>query len=141
MEFFGPPPPFGPGLDWAWLVAEVRQELLRATDIALAAGVRAIQLIWDPGLGFAKTRAETALLAGLAELPPRSGFPCCSGPFAQNGSSRCSTNPGPEPGCGARARLRPGVTPGHRCAAVADVARLFRPPEIDAIVRPPFGAA
>jgi dihydropteroate synthase len=62
------------------VVAEVRSELLAATEQALAAGVRAEQLIWDPGLGFAKTTEQNlALLRGLGMLRAE-GFPLLVGP-------------------------------------------------------------
>ena len=62
------------------VVEEVRQELLRATDRALAAGIAAEQLIWDPGLGFAKTPPQNiALLRGLEQLRAE-GFPLLVGP-------------------------------------------------------------
>ncbi|MEB3322222.1 MAG: dihydropteroate synthase [Synechococcaceae cyanobacterium] len=62
------------------VVAEVRDELLRATERVLAAGVRAERIVWDPGLGFAKTTAHNlALLRGLAALR-REGFPLLVGP-------------------------------------------------------------
>jgi len=62
------------------VVAEVRQELLAATDLALAAGVKEAQLIWDPGLGFAKTTEHNlVLLRGLAILRAE-GFPLLVGP-------------------------------------------------------------
>jgi dihydropteroate synthase len=62
------------------VVAEVREELLRATDRAIAAGIRAERIIWDPGLGFAKTTAHNlALLRGLATLRVE-GFPLLVGP-------------------------------------------------------------
>jgi dihydropteroate synthase len=62
------------------VAAEVRQELLVATDLAIAAGVRAQQVIWDPGLGFAKTTEQNlALLRGLADLRSE-GFPLLVGP-------------------------------------------------------------
>lgn len=62
------------------VVEEVRQELLRATDAALAVGLRADQVIWDPGLGFAKTTEQNlTLLRGLAALR-REGFPLLVGP-------------------------------------------------------------
>ena len=65
---------------YADVVAEVRQELLAATERALAAGVKGQQLIWDPGLGFAKTTEHNlALLRGLAELRAE-GFPLLVGP-------------------------------------------------------------
>ena len=51
------------------VVAEVRAGLLAATEMALAAGVRPLQLIWDPGLGFAKdTDHNLDLLRGLGTL-------------------------------------------------------------------------
>jgi len=62
------------------VVAEVRAELLAATETALAAGVGARQLIWDPGLGFAKdTGHNLSLLGGLASLAAE-GFPLLVGP-------------------------------------------------------------
>jgi dihydropteroate synthase len=62
------------------VVAEVREELLRATDRAVAAGVRSDQLIWDPGLGFAKTTDQNlTLLRRLGELRGE-GFPLLVGP-------------------------------------------------------------
>jgi dihydropteroate synthase len=50
-------------------VAEVRSELQVATAAALAAGVRPEQIIWDVGLGFAKTTEQNlALLSGVRGL-------------------------------------------------------------------------
>ena len=49
------------------VVAEVRAELQTATDTALAAGVRPEQIIWDVGLGFAKTTDQNLEL--LRRLP------------------------------------------------------------------------
>jgi dihydropteroate synthase len=51
------------------VVAEVRGELQSATAAALAAGVRPEQIIWDVGLGFAKTTEQNlALLSGVRGL-------------------------------------------------------------------------
>ena len=51
------------------VVAEVRAELQAATLAALAAGVRPEQIIWDVGLGFAKTTEQNlALLNGVRGL-------------------------------------------------------------------------
>ena len=62
------------------VVDEVRADLLVASDQALAAGVRPEQLIWDPGLGFAKTTEQNlALLRGLSQLRAE-GFPLLVGP-------------------------------------------------------------
>lgn len=62
------------------VVAEVRQELGAATEQALAAGVRPEQIVWDPGLGFAKsTEQNLELLRRLPELGA-GGFPLLVGP-------------------------------------------------------------
>ena len=62
------------------VVAEVRDGLLVASDQAIAAGVQPDQLIWDPGLGFAKTTEQNlALLRGLTSLRAE-GFPLLVGP-------------------------------------------------------------
>jgi len=62
------------------VVEEVRQELLAATENALTAGMEADQVIWDPGVGFAKTTEHNlALLGGLAALGAE-GFPLLVGP-------------------------------------------------------------
>jgi dihydropteroate synthase len=61
------------------VVADVRAELARQADAALAAGVRADRIVLDPGLGFAKTAEHNwALLARLDELVEL-GFPVLVG--------------------------------------------------------------
>ncbi|MEB3316761.1 MAG: dihydropteroate synthase [Cyanobacteriota bacterium] len=66
--------------DYGDVVAEVRQELAEATERALAAGVRPERIVWDPGLGFAKTTAHNLEL--LRHLPrlAAAGFPLLVGP-------------------------------------------------------------
>jgi dihydropteroate synthase len=55
--------------DYDDVVGEVRDELARRVDTALAAGVDAANLVLDPGLGFAKTAEHNwALLARLREF-------------------------------------------------------------------------
>ncbi|MFN9532562.1 MAG: dihydropteroate synthase [Cyanobacteriota bacterium] len=62
------------------VVAEVRDGLQAATEEALAAGVRPEQILWDPGLGFAKTTSQNLeLLRRLGELCAP-GFPLLVGP-------------------------------------------------------------
>jgi dihydropteroate synthase len=61
------------------VVADVKTELARQVDAALAAGVDAGNIVLDPGLGFAKTAAHNwALLARLDELTAL-GFPVLVG--------------------------------------------------------------
>ena len=62
------------------VLVEVRDELQSATDAALAAGVSPQQILWDPGLGFAKTTAQNLeLVRRLAELTA-AGYPLLLGP-------------------------------------------------------------
>lgn len=101
------------------VVAEVRQELLRATDRALAAGVRPERILWDPGLGFAKTTAHNlALLRGLALLRAE-GFPLLVGPSRKRFIGEVLAEPRP------RARLwGTAAVCGQAIAAGADVLRV-----------------
>jgi dihydropteroate synthase len=62
------------------VVVEVRRELAAATALALEAGVRLERILWDPGLGFAKTTAQNLeLLRRLPELVA-AGHPVLIGP-------------------------------------------------------------
>jgi dihydropteroate synthase len=62
------------------VVEDVRAELLASSERMLAAGVRREQIIWDPGLGFAKTADQNLeLLRGLHRLGSE-GFPLLVGP-------------------------------------------------------------
>ena len=62
------------------VVAEVRAELLAATERAVAAGVRPEQVVWDPGLGFAKTTDQNLVLLQGLEALAAEGFPLLVGP-------------------------------------------------------------
>lgn len=62
------------------VLAEVGAELLTATDQLLATGVQPGRILWDPGLGFAKTPEQNLeLLAGLDRLAAE-GFQLLVGP-------------------------------------------------------------
>ena len=66
--------------EYADVVDQVRGELENATAALLAAGVHAGQIVWDPGLGFAKTTEHNLeLLRRLAELAT-AGYPLLLGP-------------------------------------------------------------
>jgi dihydropteroate synthase len=61
------------------VVADVRRELCRRVDAALAAGVRAERIVVDPGLGFAKQpEHDLALVGGLDRIVDL-GFPVLVG--------------------------------------------------------------
>ena len=66
--------------DYRDVVDDVQAALMERTDAALAAGVQPSQIIWDPGLGFAKTHEQNlALLKGL-EVLKTNEFPLLVGP-------------------------------------------------------------
>jgi len=109
------------------VVDEVRAELLAATEQALAVGVRSEQIIWDPGLGFAKTTEQNLeLLRRLGELG-RDGFPLLVGPSRKRFIGAVLNEPRP------RARLWGTATV---CAlAVAAGARVVRVHDVGPIVQ------
>jgi dihydropteroate synthase len=104
---------------YADVVGEVRGELLRASDQLLAGGVAAHQLIWDPGLGFAKTTAQNLeLLRGLGRLR-QEGFPLLVGPSRKRFIGAVLQEPRP------RARLwGTAAVCGQAIAKGADVLRV-----------------
>ncbi len=109
------------------VVEEVRQELLHATDHALAAGVRAERILWDPGLGFAKnTEQNLALLRGLARVRAE-GFPLLVGPSRKRFIGAVLEEPRP------RARL--WGTAAVCSAAIAAGADVLRVHDVGPIVQ------
>jgi dihydropteroate synthase len=109
------------------VVQEVRQELLVATGRALAAGVKAAQVIWDPGLGFAKTTEQNlALLRGLAALRSE-GFPLLVGPSRKRFIGAVLEEPRP------RARL--WGTAAVCCQAIAAGAAILRVHDVGPVVQ------
>jgi dihydropteroate synthase len=101
------------------VTAEVREELLAATERALAAGVRRERILWDPGLGFAKTTAHN--LALLRDLPllRAEGFPLLVGPSRKRFIGEVLAEPRP------RARLwGTAAVCAQAIAAGADVLRV-----------------
>jgi dihydropteroate synthase len=109
------------------VVEEVRAGLLQVTETALAAGVRPEQLIWDPGLGFAKdTGHNLNLLRGLATLSAE-GFPLLVGPSRKRFIGAVLNEPRP------RARL--WGTAAVCSQAVAQGARILRVHDVGPIVQ------
>jgi dihydropteroate synthase len=114
------------------VAAEVRQELRAATGRALAAGVKAAQLIWDPGLGFAKTTEHNlALLRGLADLCSE-GFPLLVGPSRKRFIGAVLNEPRPRARLwGTAAVCAQAITAGasilrvHDVGPIVQVARLL----------------
>ncbi len=109
------------------VVSEVHQALLVATDRALAAGIRAERIIWDPGLGFAKdTNHNLDLLAGLERITAE-GFPVLVGPSRKRFIGAILEEPRP------RARL--WGTAAVVCRAIAAGAAIVRVHDVGPIVQ------
>jgi len=125
------------------VVAEVHQELLQATERALATGVRAEQLIWDPGLGFAKTTAQNlTLLRGLAELRAE-GFPLLVGPSRKRFIGAVLAEPRPRARLwGTAAVCVQAIAAGAAILRVHDVGPVVQTARmVDALCRPEQAAA
>ena len=103
----------------AGVVAGVLRELRLSTETALAAGIRQDQLIWDPGLGFAKTTEQNLeLLRGLEQLKV-DGIPLLVGPSRKRFIGAVLNEPRP------KARLWGTAAVVARCvAAGVDVVRV-----------------
>jgi len=120
------------------VVEDVRLELQQATRRAQAAGVARQQLIWDPGLGFAKTPSQNlALLRGLSRLT-REGFPLLIGPSRKRFIGEVLGEPRPRARLwGTAAVCAQAITAGAAVLRVHDVGPIAQTARmVDAIVRP-----
>ena len=119
------------------VVVDVRDALLAASEEAMASGVRREQLIWDPGLGFAKTTEQNlALLRDLAVLRAE-GVPLLVGPSRKRfiGAVLEESRPtariwGTAAVCAQAITARADVLRVHDVGPIAQTARM-----VDAIVR------
>ncbi|MFM7653212.1 MAG: dihydropteroate synthase [Vulcanococcus sp.] len=119
------------------VVREVRDGLLAASEAAMAAGVQREQLIWDPGLGFAKTTEQNlALLRGLPSLRAE-GFPLLVGPSRKRFIGAVLDEPRPTARIwGTAAVCAQAITAGADVLRVHDVAPIAQTARMtDAIVR------
>ncbi len=106
---------------------EVRDALLDATDQALAAGVAAGQVIWDPGLGFAKTTAQNLEVLRQLDLLVAEGFPVLIGASRKRFIGDVLDEPRP------RARLWGTAAVGGQ--AIAKGARILRVHDVAPMVQ------
>lgn len=107
--------------------SEVRDELLAATATALAAGVKPGQLIWDPGLGFAKTTDQNLELVARLEVLVGAGYPLLVGPSRKRFIGTVLGEPRP------RARL--WGTAAVCCLALARGAHVLRVHDVGPIAQ------
>ena len=62
------------------VISEVRDELIIRTEKALSLGLKQDQLVWDPGIGFAKTTQQNLVILREIEELTKDGFPVLIGP-------------------------------------------------------------
>jgi len=122
------------------VVDDVRQELLRSSERVLAAGVAREQIIWDPGLGFAKTAAQNLeLLQGLHRLRGE-GFPLLVGPSRKRFIGAVLDEPRPRARLwGTAAVCVQAVLAGAALLRVHDVGPIVQAVRMAAALRPGIG--
>lgn len=109
------------------VLCEVREELLQATERAVAAGIDPAQLVWDPGLGFAKSAAHNLeLLRNLRGLTGE-GFPLLVGPSRKRFIGTVLAEPRPRARLwGTAAVCAQAITAGASILRVHDVAPIVQ---------------
>jgi len=109
---------------YADVVGEVRSELESARARALAAGMPASDVIWDPGLGFSKSaRQSFELIARLGELAA-GGVPIAIGPGRKSFIASLDQAPAEKRLGGTVAACLCAVEHGARMLRVHDVAEV-----------------
>ena len=88
----------------------MRSGLQECTEAALRAGVQPSQIIWDPGLGFAKTHEQNLQLLRELEQLNQDGFPLLIGPSRKRFIGEVLNEPRP------KARLWGTAAVACRCA-------------------------
>ena len=96
--------------DYDDVVLDVLQGLRARSDAAVAAGVDADRIIWDPGLGFAKTQTQNLELLQRLEQLTGEGVPLLMGPSRKRFIGAVLDEPNP------RARIWGTAAVVCRCA-------------------------
>ena len=78
------------------VISDVHQGLLRRTELALKAGMISSQIIWDPGLGFAKTNRQNIKLLQHIETICSEEFPVLVGPSRKRFIGEVLDQPNPD---------------------------------------------
>ena len=96
--------------DYDDVMQEVKAGLIERTDAAINAGVKEEQIIWDPGLGFAKTHDQNLQLLKDLEQLTREPIPLLVGPSRKRFIGAVLDEPRP------KARLWGTAAVACRCA-------------------------
>lgn len=117
-------------------LTEVKQELQTLVDNALAAGIRAEQIILDPGVGFGKSVAQNLELVNHLDEVKALGFPVLLGPSRKSFIGYTLNLPPEDRLEGTEAVCAIGIARGADILRVHDVEAIARVAKMsDAIVR------
>ena len=83
-------------VDYNDVTIDVYTELLKRTDKALDAGIKTDQIIWDPGLGFAKTNEQNIAILKSIELFSTEKLPVLIGPSRKRFIGEVLSQPDPK---------------------------------------------
>ena len=86
-----------PNIDYSDVVEDVLRELLAAAERVERAGVSRASVWLDPGLGFAKTSAQSAALLSSLGRFRKTGYRVLVGPSRKSFIAELAPNPGGEP--------------------------------------------
>jgi dihydropteroate synthase len=141
MHTRGTPADMASRATYADLLQEVAAELRQALARAAAAGIREERIILDPGLGFAKTPAQTVeLLARIAELRSL-GRPLLVGPSRKRFIGELTGAPVEDRLPGTLAAVTACVLAGVELVRVHDVAPALQAARVAAALRRAGGSA
>ncbi len=101
---------------------DVREGLLRRTEKAIYSGVPKENIIWDPGLGFAKTNDQNVLLIKNINKICSENFPVLLGPSRKRFIGEILKEPNP--------KLRDWGTAAIACRCVQDKVTMIRVHEV-----------
>ncbi len=107
------------------IVNDVHHGLLKRTETALRSGMSSDQIIWDPGLGFAKTNEQNVAILKKIELICSEKFPVLIGPSRKRFIGEVLNQPIPE--------LRIWGTVAIACRCLTAKVAIIRVHDVEAI--------
>ncbi len=78
------------------LISDVREELLIRTELAIKKGISSSKIMWDPGIGFAKTTDQNLIILRNLEFFSKDNFPLIVGPSRKRFIGKVLNKPNPK---------------------------------------------
>jgi dihydropteroate synthase len=114
------------GIEYQDLLSDVKRELLESVDIVRKAGVKAENIILDPGIGFGKTVEQNLILLNRLHEIKTLGYPVLLGPSRKSFIGYTLNLPPEERLPGTAASIAIGIARGADIVRVHDVAFISR---------------